>query len=182
MTSEEKKLFGKSLQESGLSEDVFGFYEALARLSTEKVRWVFIKAFARQELLGLGIFARVQGLNASQLLRSELRARPWLQHVGKLFRPRMYFSVHNLCSSLSTPFLCQDHNRQATVVASILSWLKQSGHFESQALHHYSRKFLARRVFGWSYPFSASYQLHELESDAREKRQKALENRVVCNG
>jgi len=42
-----------SLRESGLSEDVFGFYEALARLSTEEVRWIFVKAFARNELLGL---------------------------------------------------------------------------------------------------------------------------------
>jgi hypothetical protein len=128
LTPEKKERLRRSLRESGLSEDIFGFHEALARLSTEEVRWIFVKAFARNELLGLGIFAKVQGLNASQLLRSELRARPWLQRVGMLLRTRMYFSVHNLCSSLSSPFLCKDDSRRAIVVGWILSWLKQSGH------------------------------------------------------
>ncbi len=126
LTAEEKQRFDGFFQERGLSEDIFLFFESLVRLSTEKTRFMFVKAFAGDELVGLAMFVRIADSSLYNSLNARLRRYTFLEKVAGMMRSTAYFSMHAVSSpGLPRSFLYSDESLQEAVNQAILSWVKQ---------------------------------------------------------
>lgn len=79
LTSEEKGRFKGFFEEYGISEDLFIFFESLVALSTDSDRFMFVKVFAGEELVGLAMFARIAGHNLYNSLNAGLRKYAFLK-------------------------------------------------------------------------------------------------------
>ena len=101
LTAEEKQRFDGFFQEFGISEDIFIFFESLVGLSTDKTRFMFVKAFAGDELVGLAMFARIAGHSLYGSLNARMRKHAFLETLGGMMRSTVYFSMH----AISTPGL-----------------------------------------------------------------------------
>ena len=109
LTSEEKQRFDGFFQEYGISEDIFLFFESLVGLSTDKDRFMFVKVFAGDELVGLAMFARIAGHSLYGSLNSRLRKYAFLERLGGMMRSTVYFSMHAVSSpGLPRSFLYTD--------------------------------------------------------------------------
>ncbi len=124
LTRQEREVLDRALRVQGLSGSVLGLYEGLGRLSTDKVQCVFVKAYRQDELLGVGIFVRTVGSKLCDSLNSRLRRRPILMALGGALRSTVYFSAHNLCSSLFSPFIVTTNDAKAATIGAILAWLR----------------------------------------------------------
>ena len=123
---EEKQRFDGFFQEHGISEDIFLFFESLVGLSTDKDRFMFVKAFAGNELVGLAMFARIAGHSLYGSLNSRLRKYALLERLGGMMRSTVYFSMHAVSSpGLPRSFLYTDKGLQDEVNEAILSWAKE---------------------------------------------------------
>jgi hypothetical protein len=123
---EEKQRFDGFFQEHGLSEDIFIFFESLVGLSTDKDRFMFVKAFAGNELVGLAMFARIAGHSLYGSLNSRLRRYALLERLGGMMRSTVYFSMHAISSpGLPRSFMYTDKGLQNEVNEAILSWAKE---------------------------------------------------------
>jgi hypothetical protein len=126
LAPEEKKRFEGFFQEYGLSEDIFLFFESLVGLSTEQERFIFVKAFLRDELVGLAMFARIAGYSLYGGLNAGLRKHALLARVAGMMRSTVYFSMHSVSSpGLPRSFLSTDKDLEDGVNQAILSWAKQ---------------------------------------------------------
>jgi|GEM_PF-1653793 len=126
LTPEEKQRFNGFLQEYGISEDIFIFFESLVGLSTDSDRFMFVKASAGDELVGLAMFARIEGHSLYNSLNMEVRKYAFLEKLGGRMKSTVYFSMHAVSSpGLPRSFLCTDKRFEDAVNESILSWLRQ---------------------------------------------------------
>ena len=73
LSPEEKQRFDGFFLEHGISKDIFLFFESLVGLSTDNHRFMFVKVFAGNELVGLAMFARIAGHSLYGSLNSRLR-------------------------------------------------------------------------------------------------------------
>jgi predicted N-acyltransferase len=126
LTPEEKQRFNGFFQEHGLTEDIFIFFESLVGLSTDSDRFVFVKTFAGDDLVGLAMFARIAGHSLYNSLTTELRQYAFLEKLGGMMRSTVYFSMHAVSSpGLPRSFLYTDGRFEDAVNEAILSWLRE---------------------------------------------------------
>jgi hypothetical protein len=126
LTSEEKRRFNGFFEEHGISEDIFIFFESLVGLSTESDRFIFVKAFSGDELVGLAMFARIAGHNLYNSLNARLRRYTFLEPLGGMMRSTVYFSMHAVSTpGLPRSFLYTEKSLQHGVNEAILSWAKE---------------------------------------------------------
>jgi len=122
----EKQRFSGFFREHRLTEELFIFFESLVDLSTEQDRFVFVKAFAGDELVGLAMFARIAGHSLYSSLNAGLRKHAFLERLGGMMRSTVYFSMHSVSSpGLPRFFLCTEEDLVDGVHEAILSWAKQ---------------------------------------------------------
>ena len=125
-TPDEKQRFSGFFEEHGLNEDIFIFFESLVGLSTETDRFTFVKAFAGDELVGLAMFARIEGHSLYNSLSARLRNYALLEKFGGLMRSTVYFSMHSVSSpGLPRSFLYTDESLQDAVNRAILAWARR---------------------------------------------------------
>jgi hypothetical protein len=125
LTSEEKGRLNRFLEEHGLSEDIFTYFESLLSLSTEDHRFLFLKVFAGDDLVGLAMFARVQGNSLYHSLNSRLREHSFLAQLTRVLKGTLYFSMHSISSpGLPRSFLYTDKHQEDAVHGAILSWAR----------------------------------------------------------
>lgn len=126
LTPEEKQRFNGFFQENGLSEDLFLFFESLVELSTRRDRFLFVKVFAGDELVGLAMFARIEGHSLYNSLSARLRRHASLKRLGGMLRSTVYFSMHSVSTpGLPRSFLYTDKSLQGTINEAILLWAKE---------------------------------------------------------
>ena len=126
LTAEEKQRFSGFFQEQGISADIFLFFESLVGLSTDEHRFVFVKAFAGDELVGLAMFARIAGQSLYGSLNARLRKYAFLERLGSMMRSTVYFSMHIIATpGLPRSFLYVDKGLQDAVNEAILSWARE---------------------------------------------------------
>ena len=126
LSPEEKQRFDGFFLEHGISKDIFLFFESLVGLSTDNHRFMFVKVFAGNELVGLAMFARIAGHSLYGSLNSRLRQYAFLERLGGMMRSTVYFSMHAVSSpGLPRSFLYTDQGLQNEVNEAILSWAKE---------------------------------------------------------
>jgi len=126
LTSEEKRRFDGFFQEHGLSEDIFIFFESLVELSTDEDRFIFVKAFAGDELVGLAMFARIARHSLYGSLNPRLRRSSFLQTLGGVMRSTVYFSMHSVSSpGLPRSFLYTERGLEDAINEAIISWARE---------------------------------------------------------
>jgi hypothetical protein len=126
LTSEERQRFNGFFEEYGLSEELFIFFESLVGLSTDNDRFMFVKVFAGDELVGLAMFARIADHSLYNSLNARLRKYAFLETLGGMMRSTVYFSMHAVSTpGLPRSFLYTDKNLQDAVNQAILSWARE---------------------------------------------------------
>jgi hypothetical protein len=126
LTPEEKRRFQGFFQEYGLSEDIFLFFESLVALSTDRDRFLFVKVFSEDELVGLAMFARIEGHSLYNSLNARLRKYTLLERLGGVMRSTVYFSMHAVATpGLPRSFLYTEKSLQEAVNEAILCWAKE---------------------------------------------------------
>jgi hypothetical protein len=127
LTAAEKQRFTGFFDEYGISEDIFIFFESLVRLSNDQDRFFYIKAFDGDELVGLGMFARIGRHSLYNSLRTELRQYALLERLGGMMRSTVYFSMHAVSSpGLPRSFLFTERRFEDAVGEAILSWMREN--------------------------------------------------------
>jgi hypothetical protein len=123
---EDRRVFDPFFDQHGLSEEIFLFFESLVALSTDKEQFKFVKVLREDDLVGLAMFARIQGMPLSQSLNSRLRQNPAIAKLGSLLRSSVCFSMHSVSSpGLPGAFLYADSSLEGAVTEAVLSWMKQ---------------------------------------------------------
>lgn len=126
LTAGEKRRFAGFLAEHGLSEDIFLFFESLVGLSTERDRFLFVKAMAGDELVGVGMFARIGSHSLYHSLSARLRRHTLLGKLAGMMRSTVYFSMHAVSSpGLPRSFLYTEPGHREAVNRAILAWARE---------------------------------------------------------
>ena len=124
----EKDLFSKHLREQGLSNNIWDLFDEWVARSTTEVSFFYLKVYADEELIGLGLFVRIKpvdlcssysGLRKNALLKTMSRG------LSVLVRNCVYISFRNLITSnLARPFFYREPGMADVIMKAILRYLK----------------------------------------------------------
>lgn len=124
----EKDLFSKHLREQGLSNNIWDLFDEWVARSTTEVSFFYLKVYADEELIGLGLFVRIKpvdlcssysGLRKNALLKTMSRG------LSVLVRNCVYISFRNLITSnLTRPFFYREAEMADVIMKAILTYLK----------------------------------------------------------
>ncbi len=125
LTAEETGCFRGFFEEHGLSEELFLFFDSLVKLSTDTDRFMYVKVFDWEDLIGLGMFARIEGYSLYKSLNGDLKKHASLERLGNMMTSTVYFSMHAVSSpGLPRSFLYTDERVEDRVNQAILSWAR----------------------------------------------------------
>ncbi len=128
LTEQEKQVFSLHLKQQGLSDNVWDLFGEWVARSTSRVGFFYLKVCRDDELIGLGLFVKVQPFDLRSSY-SALRDNPFLRQLAGglsvLANNCVYLSFRNLITSnLTRPFFYREPEMADVIMKTILRYLK----------------------------------------------------------
>jgi hypothetical protein len=129
LAGHERAVFAQSLQQQGLTLDIWDLFEEWVVLSTARVEFFYLKVHDEADLAGLGLFLRIRPVDLRTSYSRLRRSALWsgiAAGVSVLSGSCLYVSFRNLVTcNLTRPFFSRKPEIGDQVMEAILGWLKE---------------------------------------------------------
>ena len=129
LNDEEKAVFGPHLERFELSPNIWDLFDEWISRSDSHVRFIYLKVFEDDRLIGLGLFLKIKPLDLRTSysgLRNNLLLSILASIISNISRNCVYISLRNLITAnITRPFFYQSPKLESIVMEAMLDYLKK---------------------------------------------------------
>ena len=129
LTEKEKEVFADYLKQQELSLNIWDVFNEWVVRSTPKVKFIYLKVFQNDELIGLGLFIKIKPFDmrtSYSALRKYALLSKLFSVISTLSNDCVYISFRNLITSnITRPFFYRTPEMESTTMKAILTYLKE---------------------------------------------------------